>query len=61
MSMSRSPDRFEAQDLEFFERVRAAYLQRMQADPQRFVRIDASQQREQVAGQIVAALNARGW
>jgi dTMP kinase len=58
---ARSPDRFEAQDLEFFERVRAAYLQRMQADPQRFVRIDASQQREQVAGQIVAALSARGW
>ncbi len=57
----RSPDRFEVQDLEFFERVRAAYRQRMQADSQRFARIDASQDRDGVAGQIAAALDARGW
>ena len=58
---ARPPDRFEAQDLGFFERVRAAYRQRMQADPQRFACIDASQDRERVSGQIAAALSARGW
>ena len=58
---ARSPDRFEAQDLAFFERVRAAYRQRVHADPRRFARIDASQDREQVSSQIAAALSARGW
>ena len=58
---ARAPDRFEAQDLAFFERVRAGYRQRMDAAPQRFVRIDSSLSRAEVDAQIVAALEARGW
>jgi dTMP kinase len=40
---ARSADRFEAQDVGFFERVRAAYLARRAAAPGRFALIDASQ------------------
>jgi len=58
---ARMADRFEQQDLEFFERVRAAYAKRAEAAPQRFVRIDASQSVEAVAAQIVAVMESRGW
>ncbi len=58
---AREPDRFERQDEAFFERVRAGYAARREADPERFVRIDASQELEQVGEQIDAALTARGW
>lgn len=57
----RTGDRFEQQDLAFFERVREAYARRAEADRRRFVRIDASLAREDVRQQIEAALNARGW
>jgi dTMP kinase len=56
---ARAPDRFEQQDLAFFARVHAAYAQRCAEAPQRFVRIDASQPREQVWAQIEAVLTAR--
>ena len=55
----RSPDRFEAQDEAFFERVSAAYAARCQADPSRFVRLDASAERAAVWAQIEAHLAAR--
>ncbi len=58
---ARAPDRFEQQDLEFFRRVRAGYQSRMDASPQRFVRIDAAQPLDAVSRQIVAALEARRW
>ncbi len=58
---ARTPDRFEQEDLGFFERVRAGYRARMDAAPQRFARVDAALPREQVWQQIVAALEARGW
>ena len=58
---ARAPDRFEKQDLDFFDRVRAGYQARMDAAPQRFVRIDAAQPREAVSKQIVVALEARRW
>jgi len=58
---ARQADRFEQQDLDFFERVRAAYAARAAAAPQRFVRIDASLSIEAVAAQITASMEARGW
>lgn len=57
----RSPDRFEGEDLAFFTRVAAGYHARMQADPQRFVRIDANRAPEAVAHGLMAALQERGW
>jgi len=57
----RAADRFEQQDLDFFERVRAGYAARAAATPQRFARIDASLDREAVWQQIDAVLRARGW
>jgi dTMP kinase len=57
----RAPDRFERQDLDFFTRVRDGYAQRMQQAPQRFVRLDASADREGVWEQIEQALEQRPW
>jgi dTMP kinase len=57
----RKADRFEAQDLAFFERVRAGYAARCAGDPARFATIDAAADREVVWQQILAALKARGW
>jgi len=36
----RAPDRFECEDVAFFERVRRGYRERAQADPERFVVLD---------------------
>ncbi|RQO58611.1 dTMP kinase [Paucibacter sp. KBW04] len=58
---AREADRFEQQDLEFFERVRAGYAARAAAAPQRFARIDASLSVAEVATQIDGHLEARGW
>jgi len=56
---ARVPDKFESQPVEFFRRVAAGYAERA-ADAERFVRIDASQARDQVWQQIEAALFERG-
>lgn len=56
---ARLPDKFESQPVEFFRSVAAGYAQRAGAAP-RFVRIDASQSRDQVWQQIEAALAGRG-
>ncbi|MBH9575644.1 dTMP kinase [Inhella proteolytica] len=58
---ARSADRFEAEDLAFFGRVRAAYARRFEEQPQRFERIDAGQSLDGVAAQLAAALQRRGW
>ncbi len=58
---AREADRFERQDLEFFTRVRAGYAARAAAAPQRFVRIDAGVSVAEVAAQVAAALESRGW
>jgi dTMP kinase len=50
-------DRFESQAIEFFERVRRAYLQLAAAAPQRFVVIDATQPLEAVINAAQAALS----
>ncbi|MDN6886502.1 dTMP kinase [Variovorax sp. CAN2819] len=57
---ARVPDKFEAQPVEFFRRVAQGYADRASADAPRFVRIDASQTREQVWQQIESELTARG-
>lgn len=58
---ARDADRFEQQDLAFFERVRGGYAARVAAAPERFARIDASGSVESVALQIAAVMDARGW
>jgi dTMP kinase len=57
-AQARAADRFEAEDLAFFERVRAGYLSRMHAGPQRFARVDASLDRADVEGQVAQALRS---
>ncbi|REH38923.1 thymidylate kinase [Paraperlucidibaca baekdonensis] len=51
-------DRFEQEQLSFFERVRAAYLVRAQAEPERIRRIDASQPLAQVQADVAAVMAA---
>jgi dTMP kinase len=46
------PDRFEREHNEFFDRVRAAYLKRAQAEPDRIAVIDASLDIEDVQQQL---------
>lgn len=49
-------DRFEQEQGEFFERVRAGYHRRVQENPQRYAVIDAAQSLEQVKAQLTAIL-----
>jgi len=58
---ARSPDKFEAQPVEFFRRVSDGYLNRMTACPSRFARIEANQTREAVWQDVLHAVQARGW
>ena len=54
-------DRFELQRAEFFERVRAGYLARAAAEPERIAVIDAERSAEEVTAQMIAVLAARTW
>ena len=60
-AQAREADRFEQQDLVFFQRVRDAYAARANAMPQRFARIDSSLARDLVWRQIDDVLKARAW
>lgn len=51
-------DRFEAEDVRFFERVRARYLEIARAEPARVIRIDASQPLAQVVAAASAVVEA---
>jgi dTMP kinase len=61
LATARTPDRFEAQDQEFFRRVAAGYAARAAADPQRFVRIEADRSRDDVRKQVLDAVRQRSW
>ena len=56
---TRVPDKFEAQPVEFFARVRAGYLARFKADPSRFAQIDAAQSRAAVWQAVLAVAKAK--
>lgn len=56
MAARGKPDRIEREALAFFERARAAYLQRAADDPDRVVVIDASGSIEAVQASVKAAL-----
>lgn len=58
LASARVPDKFESQPQSFFEAVRAGYAKRMQAQPQRFLRIDAAQSLEQVREQVLQGLQS---
>ena len=58
---ARVPDKFEAQPLEFFARVQAGYLARFEAEPRRFARLDAAQDRQAVWQDVLACVQVRGW
>jgi len=55
----RAPDRFESQDVAFFERVITGYSARAAADPDRFERIDARAEPAAVWAQVEAVLQRR--
>ena len=57
IAKSREKDRFEQEQADFFTRVRAVYLNRAAAAPQRYAVIDSNQSREVVKQQIEDALN----
>ena len=58
---ARAPDRFEREQLDFFDAVRSGYARREAADPRRVRRIDASGTPEQVAQGWQAVLETLGW
>jgi dTMP kinase len=58
---ARLPDKFEAQPVEFFRKVAAAYGERMAGAPQRFARLNAAGERDVVWRDVLAAVKQRGW
>jgi dTMP kinase len=57
---ARVPDKFESQPQAFFEQVAGGYAARMQADPGRFLRVQADRTREEVWRQVEDGLRKRG-
>jgi dTMP kinase len=51
--------RFELEKIEFFERVRQAYLARAEAEPHRIIIIDATQSPEAVQADVIRVLHSR--
>jgi len=56
---SANPDRFEAETIDFHDKLRHAYLALAAAEPDRCVIIDAGAPKEKVARQVWKAVNAR--
>jgi dTMP kinase len=61
LASARQPDKFESQDVAFFERVAGGYAARVAADPQRFVRINGHQSLQEVRNDVMAAVRERGY
>ncbi len=59
-SARSAPDRFESEQLNFFERVRTEYLRRAATEPERFAVIDASPSLADVQKQITHAIKTFG-
>ena len=55
-----APDRFEAETVHFFQRVRRKYLELAARHPERFHVIDAAREADEVAREIRALLEAKG-
>ena len=49
----RTPDRFEAEDVAFFERVREVYAARARAEPNRILLIDGARPSAEILERIV--------
>lgn len=58
---ARIPDKFESQPQAFFEQVASGYARRAEADPDRFIRINADQTLQQVRDAVMTALRSRGY
>lgn len=58
---ARVPDRFEVQPVEFFNRVAQGYADRLQAEPDRFAKIDAAQSVESVWQDVLGVFTRKGW
>lgn len=54
-----APDRFETEKIEFYERIRQAYLQRAEAEPHRIAIIDASPDIQSVQQSLAEVLETR--
>jgi dTMP kinase len=61
LAAARQPDKFESQNVAFFERVANGYAARVAADPQRFVRINGHQALEAVRQDVMSAVRSRGY
>ena len=58
---ARQPDKFEAEQQDFFERVASGYARRASEAPERFVRIDAALTPAEVWQQVEQVVRAKGW
>jgi dTMP kinase len=56
---SANPDRFEAETIDFHEKLRQAYLALAAAEPERCVIVDAAAPKEKVARQVRKAVNSK--
>jgi dTMP kinase len=56
LARARSADRFESEQVDFFGRVRRAYLDRARDQPQRFVVIDGTQPADVIGARLTALM-----
>lgn len=59
VSVRGDTDRFEEEEVEFFEKVRAGYLKRAEQHPERYLVLDAAETQEQVAMKLNDALQPK--